>query len=405
MTSEERREVRYQRRKAKRNKPDKNDNFYHFATTNAIIRAHLETKRGVMWKASAAKWHRFFLSNSVRTSGGLISQGHKSLGYISFTINSRGKVRNVHSLHYEERVIRRSLCTNCLLPVLSKHLIYDNGASIKGKGTDFSVRQCEKHLHKLYKEDGTNEGYILQVDFKQYFDNIVKVLLHEELSRYFKDTRLLNVMLDNIYSANVGSDKGIYIGPEDSQVYALFYPNSIDHKIKDMYGLLYYNRFADDSYIMHKDKSVLEAVLNNLLIEYEKFGIVPNIKKTKIVKVSKGFVYLKRRFLLTESGKVIKRPCKKSIVRQKRKLRKLKKKYDAGEVDLQSIKASYMSYIGGIKRTNAHKLIRDMNKLFYALFGEYPMTKKERRKYEQRKYEQRADRKRDICKKVASCGF
>ena len=139
MNSAERHEARYQRRKAareakRRKRLDVYDNFDRVASIPALIRANFDSRKGVMWKASVARYNAHFLKFAVMQSRDLYTGKFKCSGFFVFWIVERGKRRHVHSLHYAERVIRRSFCINALVPILSSGLIYDNGASLKGKG-------------------------------------------------------------------------------------------------------------------------------------------------------------------------------------------------------------------------------------------------------------------------------
>ena len=172
----------------------------------------------------------------------------------------------------------------------------------------------------------------------------------------------------------------MFIGPEDSQIFAIAFPNAIDHLIKDQWRQRYYNRYMDDSYIIFKTKEEAREYLQLLIAEYEKWGIVVNPRKTQIVKLSHGFTFLKTKYYLTETGKVIKKPDHKAIVRERRKLKKQKHLYDAGEMTLEQVSQSYMSWRGSMKSRNAYRSIHSMDKLFYALFGTTPWKDKKSKK-------------------------
>ena len=131
MNSAERHEARYQRRKAareakRRKRLDVYDNFDRVASIPALMRANFDSRKGVMWKASVARYNAHFLKFAVMQSRDLYAGKFKCSGFFVFWIVERGKRRHVHSLHYAERVIRRSFCINALVPILSSGLIYDN---------------------------------------------------------------------------------------------------------------------------------------------------------------------------------------------------------------------------------------------------------------------------------------
>lgn len=392
MTSTERREGRYQRRKAareaKRRKTlNQYDDFEKVASPGALIKANFESRKGVAWKASVVRYDSQSLRYSVLRSRELHTGNLNTGGFYSFVIYERGKRRQIHSLHYADRVVRRSACINALVPVLSSNLIYDNGASLKGRGVSFSSRRCETHLHEYFRETGTNEGYILIIDFKGFFDHI----LHEPLTRIF-DRYFLDPQLNALCRAFIAApdkDKpeaergmGLYIGPEDSQICAVAYPNSIDHRIKDQWGIRYYGRYMDDSYIIMRDKDALQRIQYLLYDEYARLGIIPNPKKTQIVKLSHGFTFLKTKYFLTSTGRVIKKPDHAAVVRERRKLKKLRRFLFEDAMTLEQITQSYMSWRGSILTRDAHRSVDCMDALFFSLFGAKPWKniKKKRRK-------------------------
>ena len=381
MTSIERHEARYQRRKAKRESKRREnlnqyDNFDVVASPGALIKANYESRKGVMWKASVARYNVSFLKYSILQSQTLYAGKFKCSGFYSFRISERGKLRDINSLHYSERVVRRSACTNALVPILSSNLIYDNGASLKGKGVSFSTDRCETHLHQYFRRTGSNEGYILMIDFKGYFDHILHDPLNEIIDRYILDARLNALCECFIAAANQDKPEnergmGLNIGPEDSQIYAVAYPNRIDHLIKDGWGLTY-ARYMDDSYIIHQDKEELKQIQQRLYEEYARLGIIPNKKKTQIVKLSHGFTFLKTKYFLTDTGKVIRKAHHDSIVRERRKLKKFKRFYDEGKMTMKQIEQSYMSWRGSILKRDAYDSVRSMDALYFDLFEEKP---------------------------------
>lgn len=386
MTSAERHEARYQRRKAareakRREKLDYYDSFERVIKPTALLRANWDSRKGVTFKASVARFDAHAYHNSFLLSHDLRAGRKIHEGFYAFTVIERGKERQIHSLHYRERVVRRSVCINALVPILSSNLIYDNGASLKGKGVSFSADRCETHLHRFFRETGSNVGWVIVIDFKGYFDNILHQPLYEIFDRYIHDQNL-NRLCRQFVSATDAErpkekhGKGLFIGPEDSQIYAVAYPNSIDHRIKDSWQIKYYGRYMDDSYIIVRTKAEAQTILKNLLIEYAKLGIIVSPKKTQIVKLEKGFKFLKTRYFLTSTGRVIRKPDRDGITRERRKLKKQYKLCLSGEMTDQQVIRSYMSWRGAILQRDSYRTVRSMDALFYRLFGLKPWRKK-----------------------------
>lgn len=392
MTSAERHEARYQRRKlARENKRrahlDQYDDFNRVAETAPLLRSHWDSRKGVMFKASVIRYDQHAYRNSVRQSKKLKSGKDIRRGFYSFPVVERGKTREIHSVHYSERVVRRSMCINALVPILSSNLIYDNGASLKGKGVSFSAGRCEAHLHQFYRQNGGNTGYAVCVDFTSYFKNILHQPLYEILDRYVHDPQLNALEKSFIAEPDLERPeeehgKGLYIGPEDSQILAVSYPNSIDHKIKDQWRVKQYARYNDDSYLLAPDLPTAKKLLELLFIEYDRMGIIPNKKKTQIVKLSKGFSYLKTRYYLLDSGKVVRKPEHESIVRTRRRVKKHYGLVQAGEMTVDQATQSFMSARGALLKRDAYRSVHSLDQLFYSLYGTTPWKKTKRRKYQ-----------------------
>lgn len=381
MTSAERRVARYQRRKAerlaKRQKAiGKYDDFSRLSSTSALIRAHWEARKGVMWKASVARHDIRFFKNALHNKRALRKKKDIRQGFYHFQIVERGKPRDIHSLHYNERVIRRSACTNALVPILSRSLIYDNTASLKGKGVSMANRRCEQMLHRHFRRTGGNDGYILIIDYRKFFANIRHDSLMEEYHKRIQDPDLL-WLTDLFVGADGENGVGLHIGPEDSQILAIAHPNRIDHLVKDVWRMPYYGRYMDDSNAIG-EKAKLFEVREKLMIEFDRQGIIANPKKTQIVKLSRGFTYLKTKYYLQPNGRIVKKPDHDNIVRERRKLKKFKRYVEKGLMTLEQVGCSFMSWHGCMLRKNAHYTMQVMRSFFYSLFHARPWAKKKK---------------------------
>lgn len=369
MTNEERKEARYQRRKSKRDlKRDirirEYDSLKRVADMNSLVAACKKSKSGVSWKSSVQRYLMNRIKNAAKTSTSILTGKDIRKGFINFDIIERGKLRHISSVHFSERVVQRSLCANALIPVLTKGLIYDNGASRKGKGISFAVNRLKTHLHRHYRKFG-NDGYVLMIDFSNYFGSMRHEPIRDILDKGFKDKRLVDFTM---LFVDAFGDVGMGLGSETSQIFAIAYPNSIDHCIKERLRIKGYGRYMDDMYLLHKSKARLRECLEVIRTECAKLGIRLNAKKTHITKLSKGFTFLKTQFFLTCTGRVILKAGRESIVRQRRKLKKFRKFMDKGLMTYGQIYNSYMSWRGYIGHKNAYRTIQNMDSLFSTLF-------------------------------------
>lgn len=371
MNSKERHERRYQRRKAKREAKkrlfqEEYGVYENVFTFDHLYKSYQGCIKGVGWKASTQRYKANAMLNLAETLEKLNAGKFKSKGFHEFDIFERGKPRHIKSVHISERVVQRCLCDYSLVPTFGRQFIYDNGACMKGKGIDFAANRFSCHLQRHYRKHGC-EGYALVFDFSKYFDRIDHEKLKGIVDECYSDKRLSSFIKQLI--DDFGGSAGLGLGSQISQVSALMYPNALDHYIKEVLRIKEYGRYMDDGYVIHPDKEYLKACLRGMSSICNSLGIVFNTKKTQIVKLSRGINFLKRRFILTDTGKVVRKPARKSIVKMRRKLKKFRKKLDAGQMTFKDVKTSYVSWCGHLKHCNAYKTKKNMDGLFYRLFA------------------------------------
>ena len=367
MTSEERREARYKRRKSRRKEKKrlllKKYDFSRVASLNSLDEAARLAARGVSWKASVQRYRMNQLAYIYDTHEHLINGDDVRKGFNCFWVCERGKKRYIQSVHFSERVVQKSLCRNALIPVMTHSLIYDNGASQEGKGTQFALDRLKIHLERHFRHHG-KEGGILLIDLHNYFASIDHECLKELYRNTIEDAKLLRL----IYSFIDAFDRGMGLGSEVSQISAIAYPSRIDHYIKEALNIKGYGRFMDDSYLIHEDIGRLKECLEIIRAMYRSIGIELNEKKTMICDLKHGFTFLKTKHYITDSGKIIRKPCRDSITRERRKLKKQAKLVESGIMTFGQARVSYASWKGSMAHRDAYRTVRNMDRLFNQLF-------------------------------------
>ena len=368
MTSEERREARYKRRVAarlaKKSKYASCNDFSTVFSYGNLYRAYRRCRRGVAWKASVQRYITNAPLNVLNTFDLLHAGKYRSPGFNEFDIRERGKQRHIQSTTMSERVVQRCLCDNSLVPLMTRTFIYDNGACMINKGYDFAIRRLTQHLHEHYRKHG-REGYILLYDFSKFFDNISHEVIKRIVRGEISDERILRI-IDHFIDA-FGA-RGLGLGSQVSQVLSLATANRLDHYIKERLRIRGYGRYSDDGYLIHWSKDYLKGCLKHIRAICNLLGIIINEKKTQIVKLSHGFTWLKVRFFITETGKVIRKICKNNVTRARRKMKKMQTKWLAGIMPLQDIRAMAISQRAYMKKFNAYHTIRNYDKLYNDLF-------------------------------------
>lgn len=369
MTSEERRELRYQRRKAKRDaKKRKNkemEDFKKVFTTSHLFKSYRKCIKGVKWKASTQKYIDNATLYIYKTKKRLLDGTFRSDGFYEFDLYERGKHRHIKSVTMQERVVQRCLCDYSLVPLLSNTFIYDNGASLENKGYHFAIRRMVKHLQQHYRKYGT-EGYILLFDFSKFFDNVSHRIVEWMLRKKYKDKWLLGLIL---HFVRAFGDVGMGLGSQISQTLAVASANPLDHFIKEKQRIKGYARYMDDGYLIHNSKEYLQKCLIEIQKICQALDIKMNLRKTQIVKLSHGFTWLKCRFYLLESGKVIRKIYKRSITKMRQKVKTFKKLYDKKIMTLDQIRGSIQSWLSYALNFDACGTVKNIIMLIKAEFG------------------------------------
>lgn len=371
MTSDERRENRYQRRKAKRHRivVDRSREYSEFESVfgyDKLYDAFKKSAKGVKWKGSVQAYESNLMVNTIRSHKELKEGSWKSKGFKEFTIVERGKLRRIQSVHISERCIQRTFSDNCLIPIIKPHLIYDNGASLKNKGTAFTIRRFVSHLEKHIKKYGI-KGYIYFFDFSSYFQNIDNKILTKNVHKILRDPLMAELYNKLIFAfGNIG----IGLGSQVCQISAIYYPNQVDHLIKDKLSISGYGRYMDDGYIIHNNINELKRIVKAFKEMCDSLGIAMNKKKCKIIKLTDPFIYLKVRFNITSSGKIIRRINRSASTKERRRLRKFKSLVEDGIMQFEEVLNSFHSWLCSYSNRNSFHIRLNMVRYFNSLFEE-----------------------------------
>ena len=90
----------------------------------------------------------------IKLKNELENHTYKTLDGSEFTLNERGKIRNIDAPHITDRLVHKVISNEILLPIYTLHMIYDNGASTKGKGFGFAIKRVKSKLKKWNRKYG-----------------------------------------------------------------------------------------------------------------------------------------------------------------------------------------------------------------------------------------------------------
>lgn len=370
---------------------------------NALYRAYTASIKNSAWKESVQIFSLNFLSHIFKIQEDLLSRTLQNGPIAEFALHERGRVRPITSISINDRIVRHALCDEVISPKVRRYIIYDNCASIKGRGMSQQRKRFEVHLHRYYRQYG-NEGYILFGDFSKFYDNIVHEIAKRELLKLFENDEFIDWLLTVIFDGfkvdvSYMSDeeyaecmtgmfnkleyrkipaeyltgekwmaKSVNIGDQLSQIIGIYYPYRIDNYVKYVRAQKFYGRYMDDWYIMHPSKEELEDLLRNIKRIATEFGIHINEKKTRIVKISGTYKFLQVKYTLTKDGKIIKRMNPDRVTAMRRKLKKLAVKVGNDEIPYDNVENMFRSWMGSFYKLLSRQQRKHLIKLYEDLF-------------------------------------
>lgn len=377
MNSDERRKARRARRDAKR-AANRAKRCAALTISNAarldnIHEAARDAAKGVRWKASVQRYMIHSLRNSLYARRDLLAGNDIRKGFVRFHVIERGKDRAIAAPRFSERVIQKAVTRAVMAPAVWPTLTPGYAANMRGRGTDYALMRLKGQLAEHYRRHGA-EGYVLLMDFSDYFGTIDHGTALDLVRRTLTDPAAVEFMRLQI---EANGRIGLGLGSEPNQALAVAIPSPLDHLGERWRGIEASGRYMDDSYFIALDKETLWRFLDAARALCSSLGITVNERKTRVVKLTRGFTFLKKRFRFTESGRIIVTPIPKSLARERRKLRTHARMVAEGSMTLEQAYVSYMSFRGSLERKrgdgrprfrmDVHWIVRDFDRLFVEL--------------------------------------
>lgn len=337
-------------------------------TLDNICDAFYQCSKASHWKESTQRFKMNLLFNALELQEQLRNETYQVAPTIDFELCERGKHRQINAPVIRDRVVQKMLMNHILLPALTRPLIYDNYASLKDKGTSLARKRIDVMLQRYVRKHGT-EGYVLQVDIRKYFESIdhetLKGLYRKEVHEPDNIMRLIDYMIDTASK----SDKGLNLGSECPQIFAVYYLHSIDTWMKVVCGEKYYGRYMDDIFVISDDKEHLKELLKGIKERLAELKLEINEQKTRISKLTHGFTYLQMKYSFN-GNHIVKRLTHEKIARERRRLRAFRRLTSKGKMTQVKAYNCYRSWRQtAVKDSNAcYDSIQSIDKLFRELY-------------------------------------
>lgn len=367
---------KYLRRKRKREqkKIERSENLGSFESIfdfRDLYFYGLQSCRLVRWKGSVQNFEMHLLSKTARSRRKVLNGEYEPDKYVHFMLRERGKIRPIDAPRIVDRQVHKLYTKKVLLNVYKPLMIHNNGASLEGKGFDFSMKQIRQDLARHYRKYG-NAGSIILIDFSKFFPNADHNIIKQRHKQiiFNDEARAFGDLIVDTSPSPIGLPLGI----ETSQAEMIAYPTELDNYIKCQLRMEGAGHYMDDYYILVPPDQDPKEILNKVYIKATQLQLVINLSKTQIKSLNKEFVWCKTHYFFTDTGKIIMRGNRKNMKRDRRKLKHFVYLINNHTITWEELWTSYNGMTSYFKKYNDHNRILKLNRLFYNLFGFTPTT-------------------------------
>ena len=259
------------------------------------------------------------------------------------------KERRISAAPFRDRVVHHAL-TQIIEPVFERRFSSRSFASRKGYGTHralaVAVRECRRY------------PYVLQCDIAKYFPSIDHLLLKDALRRRLKCGPTLALTDKIIDCSNTqeevlryfpGDDlfspyerrRGLPLGNQTSQFFANVYLDTLDQFVMRELRPGEYVRYVDDFLLFGESKQVLREMKTALVGLLDGLRLTLHTGKSRVHCTGDGVTFLGWR--ITPRG-VWLRP--QSVVRMRRRLKRMSREMGAGRVSWAEVRQRVRSWLG-----------------------------------------------------------
>ena len=220
---------------------------------------------------------------------------------------------------------------------------------------------------------------IIQITYDSNNHFVSNIEFNNVLKNYSYKLKKINFSNDEmwlinkiIYEQPDNLNRGLPLGNQSSQWFALYYLDTIDRLIKEKLKIKGYIRYMDDFILIHRDKKYLQYCLKEIENVCKKELDLELNKKTQIGVAYNGIDFLGFNHILTNSGKVIRKLRFSSMQRMKKHIKSIRKLKVKSIIDKDYINMRLNSFKAHLKHSNEKR----MNKTISSLEKEVNLAEK-----------------------------
>lgn len=346
-----------------------------------VIHKNMKNKRKLEY------FDNYYCENLKAIKEELMTKQYDPKKYNIFLIREP-KYRIIMGQNVPDKIVNHLVAKYFLVPYFEKDFITTNVATRKGMGTHYGLKLFKQYYNNM--KINHNKFYVLKFDIKKYFYSLDHNIIKELIRRKIKDRDVINLIdkiidstdkeyvnikinklkenrMKKIQDSNTlkqiqeiptyEQGKGFPLGNMTSQFFGIMYLNELDHYIKEVLGIKYYERYMDDGILIHHDKDYLKYCFKKIeeLIQ-DKYKIQLNKNKSKIYSNREEIEFLGFRFI-TKNNRIIVKVRNGTKKRFKRKMKKIDFLYTNNLIDYAKVQNIKASYLGHLKHGDCKQLV------------------------------------------------
>ena len=359
--------------------------FDEAVSLRELCKAAKQCRRGVSNKAGPVDFNIHRISSCKRLRDDILAgryivrPGTKVMIY-------RPKKRVATAPWFRDRTWQRAMCNNGVYDDLTKPFIRENIACQKGKGADMAIRMVIKMLQRLHRTAPGATVYGVHLDVRKYFPSTPHEELKEMDRKRITDARFLPFLDEIIESskderpreeidADPFGERGTGLGSQINQLHQVSLLNELDHEVKCI--CREYIRYNDDFLVLSHDRETVEKAREAIQEHLNRRGLTMT-DKAGIFKAEHGFYFLRKRFIMRSTGKIIIRLHPKALAEERKTLRGMKRCIKEGTRTMEDVERHYQSWVANAEYAGDAP-IRAMDRFYTTLFRKHPNYKRKRR--------------------------
>ena len=319
--------------------------FPQVVSLENLHRAYLRARRGKRFLAEVAAFSLHLGANladlSRRLARGTWEPGRPTTFWIR-----EPKRRLISAAPFADRVVHHAI-VDVIEPIVDRSMVADTFACRHGKGLHAALDRASSYARRY--------PWVFKTDIEKFFPSVDHDELKALLRRRFRERPLLDLLDRVIDGAEAdqgivrwfpGDDlftpltrrRGLPIGNLTSQLFANAFLDPLDHHVKETLRIPGYVRYMDDLLLFAEDRARLRDARDSVVAVLEARRLRLSPQKTKITPLRHGVTFLGCQILATH-----RRLATPAKVRQRRRLKRLRRDHAQGAVSRAAALASVVS--------------------------------------------------------------